>query len=106
MPEPSVPLAGRVVQATRGRMVPKVGRSIRNIEVEHFARSPGRWSEHWPIPFELSRAPNGRKCLSVLSRAEINVASIDVNMPEMSGIEAVDAAPLAGNRTFLTTTLR
>jgi CheY-like chemotaxis protein len=61
-----------------------------------------RLALHSPIPFELVLASDGKACLELLGRKDINLAFIDVGMPEMSGIEAVGAARLAGNRTFVT----
>ena len=61
-----------------------------------------KMAEHSPIPFELLRAENGRECMDALARGGIHLAFIDVNMPEMSGMEAVGAARHAGNKTFVT----
>jgi DNA-binding response OmpR family regulator len=61
-----------------------------------------RIASHSPIPFEPVRADNGRECLEILNQGDINLAFIDVNMPEMNGMEAVGAARFAGDRTFVT----
>jgi CheY-like chemotaxis protein len=55
-----------------------------------------------PVPFELIRAENGRQCMELLNRTSVNLAFIDVNMPEMSGLEAVAMARHGGNQTFVT----
>jgi CheY-like chemotaxis protein len=61
-----------------------------------------RLAEHSPVPFEVVRADNGRECMELLNRGDVNLAFVDVNMPEMTGMEAVGAARFAGNRTFVT----
>jgi CheY-like chemotaxis protein len=53
------------------------------------------------IPFELIRANNGRQCAELLNMGGFNLAFIDVNMPEMSGLEAVALARHGGNKTFV-----
>jgi CheY-like chemotaxis protein len=58
-------------------------------------RSPG-------AAIELVAAENGRDCLTLLERGDIHLAFIDVNMPDMSGIEALDAARSNGSKTFVT----
>src|ERR671910_2877108 len=37
---------------------------------------------------ELIEASNGRECIKLLSRSDVDLAFIDVYMPEMSGVEA------------------
>jgi DNA-binding NtrC family response regulator len=59
-------------------------------------------ANHSPIPFDVIRASNGRQCMDHLNQGGINLAFIDVNMPEMSGMEAVGRARLGGIRTFVT----
>jgi two-component system, chemotaxis family, chemotaxis protein CheY len=59
-------------------------------------------AEQSPIPFEIVRAEDGRQCLEFLSRGDINLAFIDVNMPEMSGMEAIGVVRLGGSKTFVT----
>lgn len=54
-----------------------------------------------PIPFDLVTARNGRECMDILGRGRINVAFIDVTMPEMNGMDAVDGARRIGNKTFI-----
>jgi CheY-like chemotaxis protein len=59
-------------------------------------------ANHSSIPFDLIRASNGHQCMEFLNQGGINLAFIDVNMPEMSGMEAVGRARLGGIRTFVT----
>lgn len=59
-------------------------------------------AEELPIPFETVRAEDGRQCLEILNSGGINLAFIDVNMPEMSGMEAVGVVRLGGSKTFVT----
>jgi CheY-like chemotaxis protein len=59
-------------------------------------------AEQLPIPFETVRAQDGRQCLALLNGGRINLAFIDVNMPEMSGMEAVGVVRLGGSKTFVT----
>jgi CheY-like chemotaxis protein len=59
-------------------------------------------AEHSPVPFEPLRADNGRQCVEFLNRGGVNLAFIDVNMPDMTGMEAVGAARYVGNKTFVT----
>jgi CheY-like chemotaxis protein len=53
------------------------------------------------IPFEMIHASNGQECLELLKHDQCNMAFIDVNMPGMTGIEAVGAARLDGIKTFV-----
>ena len=53
------------------------------------------------IPFDLVTARNDIQCMALLSRDRINVAFIDVNMPEMNGMDAVDAVRRIGSKTFI-----
>ena len=55
-----------------------------------------------PIPFEVIPADDGQQCIDALNRGGIHLAFIDVNMPEMSGMEAVGQARTFGNKTFVT----
>jgi CheY-like chemotaxis protein len=55
-----------------------------------------------PVPFDLITVRNGRQCMEMLSRDRVNVAFIDVTMPEMNGMDAVDAARRIGTKTFIT----
>jgi len=51
---------------------------------------------------ELIEAANGRECVKELSRGQIDLAFIDVYMPEMSGLEALRGARHVGIKTFVT----
>jgi two-component system chemotaxis response regulator CheY len=51
---------------------------------------------------ELVEAQDGRECMKALSRGDIDLAFIDVYMPEMSGLEALRNARHVGIRTFVT----
>lgn len=55
-----------------------------------------------PAPFEVIPAHDGRECREILERGDIDLAFIDVNMPEMSGMEALAAARHVGVSTFVT----
>jgi DNA-binding NtrC family response regulator len=55
-----------------------------------------------PIPFEVISADDGQQCVDALNRGGIHLAFIDVNMPQMSGMEAVGKARTGGNKTFVT----
>jgi CheY-like chemotaxis protein len=54
-----------------------------------------------PVPIALFRAEDGRECMDILNSGRINVAFIDVNMPEMSGMDALGEVRRAGNKTFV-----
>src|ERR1700730_4473703 len=54
------------------------------------------------MPIDLITADNGRECMMLLNEGGIDIAFIDVNMPEMSGMEAVSRARFKGNKTFIT----
>src|SRR4051794_1633642 len=53
------------------------------------------------MSIELVTASNGQECMDLLSKGVINLAFINVNMPEMSGMEAVGRARALGDRTFV-----
>jgi CheY-like chemotaxis protein len=40
------------------------------------------------LPLRLSTTDNGRECLTLLNGANIDLAFVDVHMPELSGTEA------------------
>ncbi len=61
----------------------------------------GEIARNAPIPFEIVHAHDGRECVEKLDE-NIQLAFIDVNMPEMSGMDAVGAARSVGNKTFVT----
>jgi DNA-binding NtrC family response regulator len=50
----------------------------------------------------ISTTDNGRDCLTLLKSGDIDMAFIDVNIPELSGIEAFWAARRLGVQTFVT----
>src|SRR5262245_569678 len=54
------------------------------------------------VPIELLTADNGRECLILLEQGGVDLAFIDISMPEMSGLEAVSRARFTGNKTFIT----
>jgi CheY-like chemotaxis protein len=51
---------------------------------------------------DLVEAADGRECVKLLGRCDIDLAFIDVYMPEMSGIEALRGARSMGVKTFVT----
>jgi DNA-binding NtrC family response regulator len=54
------------------------------------------------LPLRLSTTDNGRDCLTLLNSANVELAFIDVQMPELSGTEAFWAARKQGIQTFVT----
>lgn len=54
------------------------------------------------LPLRLTVTDNGRDCLTLLNGANVELAFIDVHMPELSGTEAVWSARKQGNQTFIT----
>jgi DNA-binding NtrC family response regulator len=54
------------------------------------------------LPLRLSRTDNGRDCLTLLNAANVDLAFIDVQMPELSGTEAFWSARKQGIQTFVT----
>jgi CheY-like chemotaxis protein len=56
----------------------------------------------WATPAQILTADNGQQCMELLARGDVDLAFIDVNMPEMSGMEAVGAARYRGIKTFVT----
>jgi CheY-like chemotaxis protein len=52
--------------------------------------------------FLLIEADNGRECMDLLGRGDIDIAFIDVYMPAMSGLEALTNARFMGNKAFVT----
>jgi CheY-like chemotaxis protein len=51
---------------------------------------------------EVATEDNGRDCMERLARNDIDLAFIDVHMPEMNGVEALCAARYQGIKTFVT----
>lgn len=54
------------------------------------------------LPLRLSATDNGRDCLTLLKGSNIDLAFIDVHMPELSGTEAFWSARKQGVKTFVT----
>jgi DNA-binding NtrC family response regulator len=54
------------------------------------------------LPIRLSTTDNGRDCLTLLNSSNIDLAFIDVQMPELSGTEAFWSARKQGIQTFVT----
>jgi DNA-binding NtrC family response regulator len=54
------------------------------------------------LPTRISATDNGRDCLTLLKSGDIDLAFIDVNIPELSGMEAFWAARKLGVQTFVT----
>jgi DNA-binding NtrC family response regulator len=57
---------------------------------------------HSPIPFDVISAEDGQQTWDALNKGGVHLAFIDVNMPQMSGMEAVNKARTSGNKTFVT----
>src|ERR1700735_718936 len=54
------------------------------------------------LPLRLSTTDNGRDCLTMLNGSNVDLAFIDVHMPELSGTEAFWSARKQGIQTFVT----
>ena len=54
------------------------------------------------LPLRVSVTDNGRDCLTLLNGGNIDLAFIDVHMPELNGTEAFWAARKQGIQTFVT----
>jgi DNA-binding NtrC family response regulator len=54
------------------------------------------------LPLRISATDNGRDCLTLLKSGHIDLAFIDVNIPELSGMEAFWTARALGVQTFVT----
>ncbi len=54
------------------------------------------------IPLRLCTTDNGRDCLTMLNGSHVDLAFIDVHMPELSGTEAFWSARKQGIETFVT----
>jgi DNA-binding NtrC family response regulator len=57
---------------------------------------------HSQLPLRITMTDNGRDCLTMLEGREIDLAFIDVNMPDLSGTEAFWTARKLGIQTFVT----
>lgn len=49
----------------------------------------------------LTLTDNGRECLTLLNSGHIDLAFVDIHMPELSGMEAIWVARKQGNETFI-----
>jgi DNA-binding response OmpR family regulator len=56
----------------------------------------------WPKPVTMLSAYDGRQCVDFFERGQIDIAFIDVHMPDMNGMEAIARLRYCGNRTFIT----
>lgn len=54
------------------------------------------------LPLRFTTTDNGRECLTLLNGANIDLAFIDVHMPELSGTQAFWSARKQGIQTFVT----
>jgi DNA-binding NtrC family response regulator len=54
------------------------------------------------LPLRLTMTDNGRDCLTMLNGSNIDLAFIDVHMPELSGTQAFWTARKQGIQTFVT----
>jgi DNA-binding NtrC family response regulator len=54
------------------------------------------------LPLRFTMTDNGRECLTLLNGANIDLAFIDVHMPELSGTDAFWSARKQGIQTFVT----
>jgi DNA-binding NtrC family response regulator len=54
------------------------------------------------LPLRLSATDNGRDCLTLLNSSNVDLAFVDVQMPELLGTEAVWSARKLGIQTFVT----
>jgi DNA-binding response OmpR family regulator len=56
----------------------------------------------WSMPARVVTADDGQQCMELLASGDIDLAFIDINMPEMTGMEALGAARYQGIKTFVT----
>jgi CheY-like chemotaxis protein len=54
------------------------------------------------MPIRTFEAANGRECMELLGSGDIDLAFVDVFMPEMFGLEALSDARVRGSKTFVT----
>jgi CheY-like chemotaxis protein len=59
-------------------------------------------SANSPIPFDIVHAMDGQQCVDAFTAGGIHLAFVDVNMPAMSGMDAVGQARTVGNKIFVT----
>jgi DNA-binding NarL/FixJ family response regulator len=55
-----------------------------------------------PVPFRIVSACDGADCARLLRQNGIDIAFVDINMPEMNGLEALGKARLSGYKSFVT----
>lgn len=67
--------------------------------IQQILTEAGRASK---LPLRISATDNGRDCLTLLNGGNIDLAFIDVHMPELNGTEAFWAARKQGIPTFVT----
>jgi len=58
--------------------------------------------DKWSKPITMLSGYNGRQCVAQLEQGRVDLAFIDVAMPEMNGLEAIARMRYAGDRTFIT----
>ena len=72
-------------------------------QLRRFKRSnPAYAARASRLPLRLSMTDNGHECLTLLNGANIDLAFIDVHMPELSGTEAFWSARKQGIQSFVT----
>jgi len=54
-----------------------------------------------PMPIEVTAASTGTECFNLLSRSGFNLAFVNVNLPELSGMEALGLVRRQGDKTFV-----
>ena len=67
--------------------------------IQQILTEAGRASK---LPLRVSATDNGRDCLTLLNGGNIDLAFIDVQMPELNGTDAFWAARKQGIQTFVT----
>jgi two-component system chemotaxis response regulator CheY len=53
------------------------------------------------MPIEVTAVSTGTECRNLLSRGGFNLAFVNVNLPELSGMEALGLARRQGDKTFV-----
>ena len=71
-------------------------------QFERRTEHPYRGGDDSKLPLRLTTTDNGRDCLTLLNGANVDLAFVDVHMPELSGTEAVWSARTQGIQTFVT----
>jgi len=54
-----------------------------------------------PMPIEVTAALTGTECLNLMSRGGFSLAFVNVNLPELSGMEALGLVRRQGDKTFV-----